>query len=129
MIQEQHPTKQQIPWSQRGNHPGDNYAPGPTIKVKCVHPQGIYYDFLRRREGDIFLLIPQYVAEFDEVTMKIKMEAGKPKMKLVTAEQQFNPEKMEKVDDDAEETITTAQDAINRVAMELDSAKAPQKRR
>lgn len=128
MIQEQNPVRQQIPWSQRGNHPGDNYAEGPVIKVRCTHPQGIYYDFRRRREGDVFLLIPQYVAEYDDATMRPKYKDGKPILKLVTAAEQFNPAKMEKVDDDLPETITTAQSAINKASDELNGEKLPRRR-
>ena len=108
---------------------GDNYAEGPQIKVKCIDPRGIYYNFCRRREGDVFNLIPQYIPEADPNTMKPVMENGKPKMRLVTAEEQFSSATMERVDEDEPETITTAKDAILKVQNDLDGAKVPAKRK
>jgi len=57
------------------------------------------------------------------------MENGKPKMRLVTAEEQFSSATMERVDEDEPETITTAKDAILKVQNDLDGAKVPAKRR
>jgi hypothetical protein len=129
LIQEKNPQPQRIPWPVKNmNNIGDNYAEGAQIRVRCIDPRGVYYNFTRRRQGDVFTLIPQYVTEVDPKTDKPVMENGRPKMRLVTAEQQFSPQTMEKVEDDEPEKITTAQMAINKMSDELNEAKIPTKR-
>ena len=119
-------SKQQIPWPVRNTYNlAENYADGPRIRVRCIHPPGIYYDFIRRREGDVFDLIPQYVTVTDTNTGQPVMEHGKPKKRIVTAEEQFSERTMERIGDDAEIIVTTSQQALRQKQDELDEGKRP----
>ena len=130
MIQELNKPVQKIPWRVINNsNIGDNYGPGETVRVRCIDPRGIYYNFARRREGDVFDLIPMYVTVVDEATGKPKLENGQVVKVLKTAEQQFSQQTMELVDDSTPERTTTAQQALNKVQDELNEAKIPAKRR
>lgn len=130
MIQEQNPVRAKAPWNVvNSDNQGDNYGPGPRIKVRIIDQRGIYYNFHRRRTGDVFSLVPMYVTEIDDKTGKPVMVNGQVKKRLVTAEQQFSPQTMEKVEDDEPEMITSAQDALNKASDELNEAKIPQKKR
>lgn len=129
MIIEENPQRQTIPWRVVSEQNiGDNYAEGPRIRVKCIDPRGLYYNFNRRREGDVFTLVPMYVTIIDDKTGKPVMKNGEVQKKLVTAEQQFSSESMEKVDDSEPIRVTTAQDALNKAQDELNEAKIPRKR-
>ena len=108
---------------------GDNYAQGETIKVRCIDPRGIYYDFKHRREGDVFELIPQYVTVVDPKTKKPVKENGEFKKRLVAAVDQFSDATMELMESETPVTNTTAQDALNKAQEELDAVKRPQKGR
>lgn len=108
---------------------GDNYAPGETIKVRCIDPQGIYYNFKHRREGDVFELIPQYITVVDPKTRKPVKENGQLKRKVVTAKEQFSDVTMELIEDDAPVTLTTAQAALNKAQEDLDANRRNQKAR
>lgn len=122
-------TRQAAPWPVVNNdNLADNYGPGERIRVRCIHPPGIYYDFVRRREGDVFDLIPMYVTQIDPNTGRPKLENGEPVKRLVTAKEQFIPDKMERVDETVPVQVTTAQGALNRKQDELNEAKAPRKR-
>jgi len=122
-------TRQQIPWPVRDmNNIGDNYAPGEQIKVRCIDQRGVYYNFMRRRFGDVFNLIPMYITQVDPDTGKPVLEGGNPVMKLVTAEEQFSPNTMERVDSDEPERVSTAQGALNQMQDELNEAKIPKRR-
>jgi hypothetical protein len=85
--------------------------PGPRIKVRATRTGE--YEYARRREGDVFTLKPREMTVLDPVTGKPVVEGGKIKTRLLTAEKQFSERWMERVDGDAEETITGAQAAIN----------------
>lgn len=123
-------TQQKVPWPVKTfDNIGDNYGEGPQIKVRCIDPRGVYYNFLRRRLGDVFNLIPQYVTVIDPKTEKPLMENGQVKKRLVTAEEQFSPQTMEKVDQAEPETITTAGEAIRKAQEDLDGVRTPSKRR
>lgn len=130
MIHDERTMRQTVPWAVKNlNNLGDNYGPGEQIKVRCIDPRGVYYNFMRRRQGDVFTLIPQYVAVLDPVTMKPVMENGQPKTKLISAKEQFSAQTMELVDQQEPETMTTAQDAVNKTINELNEAKIPTRRR
>lgn len=101
----------------------DNIAPGPTIKVRCIHPQGIYYLHQRRREGDTFLLHPLYVAELDKFTRKAVKVNGEIKKSIRTAEGQFSASTMERVESDDPLTLTSAQQALDKAHEEISSLK------
>jgi hypothetical protein len=102
--------------------------PGQRIKVMVAPGYTIYYDHLRRRAGDVFTLVPKWVTVVDHKTSRPILENGKPKMKLISAEEQFSNERMIRVEDDEPEHITTAQQALNRAQDELNEAKVPRKR-
>src|SRR5512147_3010346 len=108
---------------------GDNYAEGERIKVRCIHPQGIYYNHNRRRQGDVFELVPMYVTEWDPIKLKPVKEDGRFKKRLITAKEQFSDETMELVEEEEPVRITTAKDALQKAVNELDEAKIPPKRR
>ena len=90
---------------------------GPRIKVRAT--QMFYYEHLRRREGDVFYLSPKYVTQVDKVSTLPLQKDGKPVMKLYTAEDQFDPNIMERVEDEEPERVTTAQQALNKAQDEL----------
>lgn len=130
MIQDPNAPKQRIPWPVINEaNLGDNYGPGPQIRVRYTAIRPMYYNFHRRREGDVFTLIPMYVPEVDQETFKPIMEKGQIKKRLVTAEEQFNAANMERLDDDEQPHISTAQEALNRTQNELNEAKAPRPRK
>jgi hypothetical protein len=119
---------QQVPYAIRNNYNlGEDYAEGPTIKVKCIAPQGLYYDFQRRREGDVFTLYPKYVTVIDRRNGKPLKKDGIIQKKLITAKEQFSEYTMEIVADDTPEHTTTSQQAINKAQVELDAAKGASK--
>jgi hypothetical protein len=129
MIQEQLPTKGKTPWPVvTMENLGENYGPGPRIKVKVIDPRGTYYDFLRRREGDVFYLIPMYTPVIDSNTGKAVIENGEVKKRLVTAEEQFSSNVMEKVDDDEPVKVTTAQIALNNESDKIVDGKTPRRK-
>lgn len=92
----------------------DNSAPGEKIKVRCIDPRGVFYDYVRRREGDVFELRPQYVTNIDAETGKPVMKDGKVEKRLVTAKQQFSTRTMELVEDATPVNVTSAQEALNK---------------
>lgn len=113
-------------------------APGPVLKVRAT--QVGYYEHCRRREGDVFYLIPRYVTKYnvvDEVVDGKKtgrtVNAGKPVLdknsqpvlEVHSAEQQLSKRWMEVVPDDEPELTTGAQAALDRTTAELLSAKSP----
>lgn len=119
-VNEEDRPKNQPPWPVINmQNIGENRAPGESIKVRCIAPQGLYYNFLRRREGDIFMLYPVWVTETDKRTGKALKENGEIKKRLVTAKEQFSEENMELVDEDVPEVVTTAQQALNKKSDEL----------
>ena len=130
MIHEQNATRQKAPWPIiNSDNVGDNYGPGPKIKVRVVGPRTIYYNFHRRYEGDVFYLVTMYVTETDPKKDNMPIiENGIPKKRLVTAEEQFDPEKMEKLESDEPESITTAQQALDREQDRLNESKTPRKK-
>lgn len=104
-------------------------AEGPRIRVRVIDPRGVYYEHLRRREGDVFDLNPKMITETDKNTGGPAFdEKGKPRMKLVTAQEQFSPKTMEIVDMDEPEVVTTSKDAMQKAQNELDQEKVPAKR-
>lgn len=82
-----------------------------TIKVRVIGEPDVYvgyYNHLRRRGGDVFILTPivrdRAIKIQDPVTKR--MIAGKKTEKiLITAEMQFSQRWMEKVDNNAKETM------------------------
>ena len=122
-------TRPQIPWRVVTNQNlAQNYAEGPRIKVRETGPRTRYYDFARRRPNDVYYLVPQIVTVIDPITGNPVMENGKVVTRIVTAEEQFNPNTMIRVDENEPENISTAQGAINKMQDELGEEKAPKKR-
>ncbi len=102
--------------------------PGPRIKVRATRMGE--YEFARRRAGDIFTLKPRYVIVCNPVSGKPEYGAdGKPKTVLKTAQDQFSARWMEKVGDDAEEVITSAQEALNVATAEIITDRRPGNRK
>lgn len=104
---------------------GDSYGPGDRIRVRVkndVPGHQVYYNFARRREGDVFDLIPMYVTETDKDGNVIR-EKGQPKKRLLTAAEQFSDRTMELVEDDEPKKMTTAQQAINKEQDKINESK------
>lgn len=99
---------------------------GPRIKVMAKRM--LYYEHLRRREGDVFYLSPKLVTMVDKKTTRPIVEKGQIKKKLFTAEEQFDPDIMERVDEAEPERITTSQQALDKAQDELNEAKLSRKR-
>lgn len=95
---------------------------GPRIKVRATAMGE--YEYARRRPGDVFTLKPRYITVVDPVTRKPVVENGNPKMRLLTADEQFSERWMERIDR-GEETITTAQDALNQATDEINEGRRP----
>jgi hypothetical protein len=101
--------------------------PGPRIKVRAL--QMGEYEYARRREGDVFTLKPREISIIDPGTRKPILENGKIKTRLLTAEEQFSERWMEKISDDQDETLTTAQGALNKATDEINEGRRPMARR
>jgi hypothetical protein len=128
MIDQQQTAPNTPPWPVRTEQNyADNQGPGPTIKVRCIAAEGLYYGYRRRREGDVFTLYPQYVTELDKQGRPV-LEAGQIKKKLVTAEQQLSPNTMERVEDDEAEHTTTAQQSLTNTQDELTGGRRSKQR-
>ena len=84
---------------------------------------------VRHREGDVFELKDYYITLTDPTTTRplLDKETGQPKMRLLTAEEQFNPAKMQRVPDDTPESFSTAQDAINAATAGMKIGKTPRR--
>jgi len=106
---------------------------GGTIRVRA-HQLG-YYDDVRRRIGDVFILHPRTGTFSEQI---IDKETGKPQMtegmllasplvreveKTLTAEEQFNPRWMEKVDARTPLKVTTGNEALRQQHDEILKAK------
>lgn len=75
---------------------------------------------VRHRDGDVFELKPYFITVTNPKTSKPEFdENGRPKMRLLSIEEQFSPQTMQRVDDDEPESYSTAQEAINRQHDEL----------
>jgi hypothetical protein len=119
----------EIPWptvTQRTI--SDDNAEGPRIRVRSISPQPIYYDFMRRYEGDVFTLVPKWVTVVDKNTTKPIKENGVIKRVVRTAEEQFSSETMERVEDEEQETVTTAQEALTKQQDEITESRRSQGR-
>jgi len=122
-------TRPQAPWRVVTNQNlAENYAEGPRIKVRCVDPRGLYYDFLRRRQGDVFYLVPQWITVVDPITGGPVKENGEVVKRVVTAEEQFNSKTMMRVEEETQENVTSAQGAINKMQDEMSEEKAPKRK-
>src|SRR2546427_12636557 len=95
-----------------------------TIKVRALSTG--YYAHCRQREGDVFTLEPREVTIYNVGAGRPEYdEDGKPKMRLLTAREQFSPFWMEKVPDTTEERTTPAQAALSKANQELLDTKRP----
>lgn len=106
-------------------------APSGVIRVRAT--QLGYYRYIRRREGDVFDLVPiknarvqQYVLEDPddpESDRKLNPSTNLPIVETVTrdltAEEQFSEVWMERVDANEKERVTTARDAIRKAHDEI----------
>ena len=89
---------------------------GERIKVRAT--QMGEYEYMRRREGDVFTLKPRMIT----LTTKGRIdmdEHSHPKMRLLTAEEQFSPRWMERVDVEEMEMTTGAQVALSRATEDI----------
>ena len=128
MLHEPQQEKNVIPYPRVTNdNLAQNYAPGPRIRVRCIAPQGLYYNFLRRRENDEFLLHPMYVIKTDKKTGKAVKKDGEFVRKVVTARDQFSEENMEILEEEADpqekEVISSAQQAVTKGNADVESLK------
>ena len=127
MITEPDKPKNYIPYPKVNyDNLAQNYAEGPRIKVRCIDPQGIYYDFNRRREGDTFILHPMKITMLDKRGKPVKKD-GEIQYRVVTAKEQFSEATMEIVEEDEPVRISTAQEAVNKKQADLDALKASTK--
>ena len=79
-----------------------------------------YYEHIRRRLGDVFTPIPREVTLCNvDAGKPLLDEKGKPKMRLLTPEDQFSHIWMERVDADEPEKITPAPEALAQAQKEL----------
>lgn len=97
-----------------------------TIKVRAIGDRDIYvgyYNHLRRRGGDVFILRPvireRFVKVIDPVTKK-EINSRKKERLLITAEMQFSQRWMEKVNPKAPETPPTHFNLVGRGRKRLD---------
>lgn len=98
---------------------------GPAIlRVRAILPG--YYDHIRRRLGDIFTLRPYQITVVDPLTRKPALDDNfKPKMRTLTVKEQFSGNWMEPVADDEEETLTSAQAALDDAQREIRDGRHP----
>lgn len=87
-------------------------------------------DTLGKGNGDIFTLADREVTEYDHQLTRpmIDKETGKAKMKLLTAEQQFSAIWMERMPDDTDDRVTSAQDALSLANEDIAASKRPKRR-
>ena len=106
------------------------------IKVRALRT-GYDADNKRRRgdkelgegQGDVFVLRDREIAEYDVRTSRILYdENNKPKTRILTAEQQFSPIWMERVDDSAPERTTGSPDALSATTGEIRAGKRSHRR-
>ncbi len=92
------------------------------MKVKATRTGYIYH--VRRREGDVFTLKPieAMVREKDHTTGREKFVT-----KILTPEDQFSPNWMEKVEAKVPEKTSTSQQEIDRIHDELLAERASAK--
>lgn len=73
-----------------------------------------FYNHIRRREGDVFTLIPVSTVERDEKG-QVKFDAtGNTTPVVISPDKQFSPRWMEKVSNKAREAVSTAQGSVNK---------------
>jgi hypothetical protein len=100
-------------------------TPGPRIKVRVLEGCIGEYEYARRRSGDVFTLKPREITVVDPATRKPVIENGQPKMRILTAEEQFSDRWMERVEDEYEETATGAQEALNQATDAINEGRRP----
>jgi len=98
-------------------------VPLKNIRVRAIRTG--YYEHIRRREGDVFDLVPR-----QGFTNEVVREAGKRPRKVqkpyvLTAEDQFSVEWMEEVSPRTPLTTSTANDEIRRQHDEILALKRP----
>ena len=98
-------------------------AEGPTIKVRALKEGD--YEYLLRREGDVFTLKPRMITVYNIQGGRPEIDpaTGKPLMRLSTAEEQFSNRWMERVDEDEPERTTTSTQALQQATDDIASAK------
>lgn len=95
-----------------------------TIKVRAT--QTGEYLLVRRREGDVFNLVPRDVTVYDSTGGRpVYDEDGNPVKRHQTAQAQFSPFWMEKVREDMQERTTGAQRALDRETAGIAAGKRP----
>lgn len=120
-----------IPWAQVATE--IPVIDGPTIKVRATAMGE--YEYARRREGDVFTLKPRMVTVVETTKGHPRFgepkrdEHGQPLMRLLTAEEQFSPRWMERVDESEPEVITPAQAALDKAQAEINDGRRPAPRR
>ncbi len=105
------------------------YVEGPTIKVRVKSDKIGEYEYARRRSGDVFTLKPRFVTEVDPKTAAVLLEKdGNPRMVLLTAEEQFSPKWMKRVDSSEPEVITSSPQALAHEHNEINEMRRPARR-
>lgn len=85
-------------------------ADGQRERIRVRATRTGYYEHVRRREGDVFTLIPRSIPVMDRKT-------GKPtgEMRIFTAKEQFSEVWMELAPATARETVSTSKQHITKV--------------
>ncbi len=102
------------------------YVEGPTIKVRVRKDKIGEYEYARRRSGDVFVLKPRYMTVVSPKTAEVILEMdGSPRMVLLTAQEQFSPRWMERVNDNEVESTTSSPQALAQAQAELKGEQMP----
>lgn len=115
--------KNEIPWNIINKYnEGENIAPGPRIRARCIDPRGIFYRHNRIRENEEFFIYPVYRAKMKK-DGKPEKKGRQVQLEIVTARQQFSENTMEFIDEGEDlggfERFTSAQDALNKAVTDL----------
>jgi len=97
-----------------------------TIRVRATqdghYPDKVHdgLDWKRRRPGDVFTLFAREIPTINVTTQQIERDpvTNQPIMKHLSAQDQFSHNWMERVDDYVPESITSAQEAIEKANAE-----------
>lgn len=101
-----------------------------SIRVRATMPGYIgdgHLGMIYRTEGDVFTIKGRDIVQKDPDTQKVILDPDtkQPKVKRLSAIDQFSPTWMEIVDDREPERLTTAQGVIDRQNAELNGGGRP----
>ncbi|MDD5199265.1 MAG: hypothetical protein PHC88_05625 [Terrimicrobiaceae bacterium] len=98
--------------------------PLPSMRVRAIR-EGYYGrgpgGEIVRHVNDVFTLVPYEITIVDVRTQRRTLDPATklPAMKLISVEDQFSDNWMERVPDDEKEIVTSSQQAINRQIADL----------